>query len=210
MDLSRKRQTGSLLKPVKAMPLPPGGLELGFNVVPQSLKEDKVLLFGEILVKDEYNPTAPTEYFSHKQKRDARVAKEKAAKMVAERLHQEHLEEEAKRKSGACFAPPSFLMEPEPKVEVKQEPVPTGPIGPVKPAFVPKNLAGTGHGISIAASIMSKMGYREGSGLGRSEQGMSTALTVERLGKGAGIIKSEITETIKGKLRAIPTFLPTF
>ena len=131
--------------------------------------------------------------------RDARLAKEKIAKEVAERLHKEHLEEEAKRKSGACFAPPLSLIETDSKVEVKQEiPPPVAPVKPVTPAFIPSNLVGSGRGLGIAASIMSKMGYKEGFGLGRTEQGMSTALRVERTGKNAGVIVSEFEETIKG------------
>lgn len=47
----------------------------------------QVFLFGEILVEDEYNPTAPTDYAKHKQKMDERRAKEKIAKEIAERLN---------------------------------------------------------------------------------------------------------------------------
>lgn len=47
----------------------------------------QVYLFGEILVEDEYNPTAPTDYEEHKKKLDERRAKEKIAKEIAERLH---------------------------------------------------------------------------------------------------------------------------
>lgn len=38
---------------------------------------------------------------------------------------------------------------------------------------------------------MSKMGYRQGFGLGRTEQGMSTALRVEQTGKNTGMIVSK-------------------
>ena len=56
------------LKPHKAVPLPLDSSG-AFTIVPKALKEDKVFLFGEIMVEDEYNPTAPTDYASFKQKR---------------------------------------------------------------------------------------------------------------------------------------------
>lgn len=39
------------------------------------------------------------------------------------------------------------------------------------------------------------MGYRQGFGLGRTEQGMSTALRVEQTGKNTGMIISEHYDT---------------
>ncbi|KAH3818746.1 hypothetical protein DPMN_120471 [Dreissena polymorpha] len=45
--------------------------------------------------------------------------------------------------------------------------------------------------LSVAAKIMSKYGYKEGQGLGKSEQGMSTALFVEKTSKRGGKIIHE-------------------
>lgn len=44
---------------------------------------------------------------------------------------------------------------------------------------------------SVATKIMAKYGYREGQGLGKSEQGMSTALYVEKTSKRGGKIIHE-------------------
>lgn len=54
--------------------------------------------------------------------------------------------------------------------------------------------------MGVAANIMSKLGYRQGFGLGRDQQGMSTPLRVERTGKNAGLIileKNELQETME-------------
>lgn len=53
---------------------------------------------------------------------------------------------------------------------------------------MPKQFPSATRGLGVAAKIMSNMGYREGSGLGRDEQGMSTALRVEKTGRTALII----------------------
>jgi len=45
--------------------------------------------------------------------------------------------------------------------------------------------------LSVASKIMAKYGYKEGQGLGKSEQGMSTALFVEKTSKRGGKIIHE-------------------
>ena len=47
--------------------------------------------------------------------------------------------------------------------------------------------------------MMAKMGYREGQGLGRAQQGMSSALIVEKTSKRGGKIVHEKELTSKGK-----------
>lgn len=187
VDLSsRTRASGpaTVLRPHKALPLGEGP---PLSFIPKALKEDKVFLFGEVLVEDEYNPTAPTDYAEHKKKIDERKAKEKAAKLIAERLSREHQEEIAKRTVGAAIAPPQALVEEDTKLEAA--PPAERALQMLPPSFMP--LMGVGKGLGVAANIMSKFGYKEGAGLGREGQGMSTALKVERLGKNAGVIVNE-------------------
>ena len=55
---------------------------------------------------------------------------------------------------------------------------------------------------SVASKIMAKYGYKEGQGLGKSEQGMSTALFVEKTSKRGGKIIHE-RDLPKGKHKII-------
>lgn len=63
---------------------------------------------------------------------------------------------------GVAIAPPPSL----------QESIDSAPILPSKPQ--PANS----YGGSVAAKIMARYGFKEGQGLGRMEQGMSSALQV--------------------------------
>lgn len=82
---------------------------------------------------------------------------------------------------GAAIAPPPSLTEssvsPPPEVSLA--------------AKTPAKQTGLG----IAAKIMAKYGYKEGGGLGKSEQGMAKALVVEKTSKRGGrILKGEEIE----------------
>lgn len=54
----------------------------------------------------------------------------------------------------------------------------------------------------IASQIMAKYGWKEGQGLGREEQGLSTCLQVEKTGKRAGKIINKDIEKQKGSNKA--------
>ncbi|MFH4977893.1 hypothetical protein AB6A40_004602 [Gnathostoma spinigerum] len=193
VDLSKPRRGQCTLKAHKAIPLGEGP---PLSFIPKALKEDKVFLFGEILVEDEYNPTAPTDYMKHKERIEERKAKERVAKEIADRLHREHLEETAKRTSGAAIAPPQALMEADSHIESQALQPPPSSTAMPPPSFIP-SFGGAGKGLGVAANIMSKFGYKEGGGLGRSEQGMSSALKVERMGKNSGMIVNEHEDNLK-------------
>ncbi|KAM9312854.1 splicing factor 45 [Gastrophryne carolinensis] len=103
---------------------------------------------------------------------------------------------------GAAIAPPTSLVEkdresyddeprprpPVPKAAIPppmyDEPEPERPRSPTGPSnsFL-ANMGGT-----VAHKIMQKYGFREGQGLGKHEQGLSTALSVEKTSKRGGKI----------------------
>jgi splicing factor 45 len=77
---------------------------------------------------------------------------------------------------GVAIAPPPSL----------QEPVEVAPLFPAKPPAAPSNF-----GSSVAAKIMARYGFKEGQGLGKQEQGMASALQVEKTSKRGGRIIHE-------------------
>nr|KAF6393476.1 RNA binding motif protein 17 [Pipistrellus kuhlii] len=126
----------------------------------------------------------------------------------------EDYERERRKRSmgGAAIAPPTSLVEKDkelprefpyeeesrprsqsskaaipPPVYEEQE-RPRSPTGPGNSFLA--NMGGT-----VAHKIMQKYGFREGQGLGKHEQGLSTALSVEKTSKRGGkIIVGEVTE----------------
>lgn len=159
-------------------------------------------------VKDEYNPLRPNDYEDLVKKRkeqkirdrdederrkdrgddDDRKRRRDRDRDVGEmeRARRSREEEEdydrPKRKSdmGAAIAPPSVLLEEAPAGNVIDSEGTMSGLG-----------LGSGGGLSVASKIMAKYGYKEGQGLGKSEQGMSTALFVEKTSKRGGKIIHE-------------------
>ncbi|KAB7507937.1 Splicing factor 45 [Armadillidium nasatum] len=78
------------------------------------------------------------------------------------------------RASGAAIAPPPSLDDTPPNVPMPQ---------------APKSFGGVGG--SVAAKIMAKYGFKEGQGLGKSQQGIVKALEVEKTSKRGGRIVTE-------------------
>ncbi|CAJ0604093.1 unnamed protein product [Cylicocyclus nassatus] len=188
VDLSARNKGLNMrrIQPVRALPItelaPP-------SFLPKGAVEDSVNLFGEYIVKNEYQPSVPNEYIAFKRKAEEKEAREKHAREVAERLARDHKEEAKKRLKGAAIAPPQALLEP--SSSPPKESSPPSSVSMPPPAFLPSFGKATSKGLGVAANIMSKFGYKQGAGLGRDEQGMSTALTVEKLGKNAGLIINE-------------------
>lgn len=79
------------------------------------------------------------------------------------------------RSGGAAIAPPLSLQEST----------------PIIPAFQSNNITVPYGSSSVAAKIMAKYGFKDGQGLGKSEQGMSVALQVEKTSKRGGRIIHE-------------------
>jgi len=157
------------------------------------------LIFGELEVEEEYNPLYPNQYEKVKEQKEReraiRKAEEKRREVEnslnihgpAKRPHDDDEDESsererAKRSTGAAIAPPQALLEMDSsKVE---------DFMPMPPPVAP-----TVKGLAVAAKIMEKYGYRQGAGLGKSEQGISTALQVEKTGFREGKIIKEDTNT---------------
>lgn len=104
-----------------------------------------------------------------------------------ERRRKREAEDRSRDRGRAAIAPPPSLLE-------------TTPINP--DLIQKKDGAGTGGfqtGNLVANQIMAKYGWKEGQGLGREEQGLSTCLQVEKTGKRAGKIINRDVEKEKQK-----------
>ncbi|CAH8457653.1 unnamed protein product [Heterobilharzia americana] len=170
-------------------------------------------------VTDEYNPLIPNEYEELARiKRERRRAEESA---LADRHHRldpfgmndptgmcrrfEYSDDEedenedstaasgrstSQPSKGAAIAPPSVLLE-----DVTVTPGSNGSQNSDTPTSTEDagvSTASSKFGINVvAAKMMARMGYREGQGLGRESQGMSTALVVEKTSRRGGKIIHE-------------------
>lgn len=195
IDLSTRNRTittavtSKSFQPIRANPVSDN-----ISFLPKAATDESVMLFGEEHVKCEYYPMTPNNYEVVAKEINDRKQREKTAREVAKRLQREHEEEDKKRSKGAAIAPPTMLMEPEPEVikntNENQDEKPHSSFMP-PPSFLPAFGKATSRGLGIAANIMKRHGYKEGAGLGKSEQGMSTALSIEKTGVRGGNIVAE-------------------
>lgn len=167
---------------------PPPAINISYN-----MKESKgSLLGGDWDLTLEYDPLWPNDYEKimkeRKEKRE-REKEQERAKELEER-------ERRRRERFERTVPPNRSLgldydDDDDDEEVANESKPRANVGAAiaPPPSLIENV--TSGGISVAAKIMAKMGYKEGQGLGKEEQGMSTALLVEKTSKRGGKIIHE-------------------
>uniref|UniRef100_A0A1I7TZC0 Splicing factor 45 n=1 Tax=Caenorhabditis tropicalis TaxID=1561998 RepID=A0A1I7TZC0_9PELO len=181
--------TAKTFQPIRANPVAEN-----ISFLPKAATDESVLIFGEEHINCEYYPMTPNNFEILAKEVKERKQREKMARDIAKRLQREHEEEDKKRSMGAAIAPPTMLIEPEPEIikengDSKDEKPQSSFMPP--PSFLPAFGKATSRGLGVAANIMKKHGYREGQGLGKSEQGMSTALQIEKTGVRGGNIVAE-------------------
>jgi splicing factor 45 len=159
-------------------------------IVPVMSQTTSINEWEEFLsIEDEYNPAIPNEYEKIIQERRERKREErkrqrspsplygrKSNSGFANRRHSSDEEENNFRPSnnrGTAIAPPKSLQENTTIVDTKIANI---------------NTYGASN---VAAKIMAKYGFKDGQGLGKQEQGISTALQVEKTSKRGGRIINE-------------------
>ncbi|NP_957209.1 splicing factor 45 [Danio rerio] len=122
------------------------------------------------------------DYEREKRKRTAGGAAIAPPTSLVERDSSFTYDEDGRQRTKAAIPPPVFEDSDRPR----------SPPGPANSFLA--NMGGT-----VAHKIMQKYGFREGQGLGKHEQGLSTALSVEKTSKRGGkIIIGDSTEKTTG------------
>lgn len=122
------------------------------------------------------------DYEKEKRKRTAGGAAIAPPTSLVERDSSFSYDEDGRQRTKAAIPPPVFEDADRPR----------SPPGPANSFLA--NMGGT-----VAHKIMQKYGFREGQGLGKHEQGLSTALSVEKTSKRGGkIIIGDSTEKTPG------------
>lgn len=101
---------------------------------------------------------------------------------ILDQLEDDQVNQDGKKMRGTAIAPPPSLLASSTSNETEGEE--SVKVSISKPSMPEQRLDGS----SVAAKIMSKMGYKAGQGLGKDDQGMSSPLEVEKVGVGVGRI----------------------
>lgn len=127
------------------------------------------------------------DYEREKRKRTAGGAAIAPPTSLVERDSSFTYDEDGRQRTKAAIPPPVFEDSDRPR----------SPPGPANSFLA--NMGGT-----VAHKIMQKYGFREGQGLGKHEQGLSTALSVEKTSKRGGkIIIGDSTEKTTGPIQNV-------
>lgn len=151
--------------------------------------------------EDEYEPMMPNSYellLAEHLKAEEQRTNQRKAELSSKRMKPDLLDvvdrltdcekypTDVTKNRGAAIAPPQFLLSSS-SIAGRDE------LDSGTNATLPKESSSASSDIkldggSVAAKIMSKMGYKVGQGLGRDEQGISSPLAVEKSGSNSGRI----------------------
>lgn len=162
------------------------------------------LLGGDWNVNKEYDPHLPNDYEKERKEQASRtklatsILPPTASSLLPRSLVGAYSDDEddgdfptnkapTPVSRGAAIAPPPSLVEPNTRSSESSFEQPSSLIQP--PTSIGKG--------SVAAKIMARMGYKEGQGLGKGEQGIARALEVEKTSKRGGkIVQGDVTQPI--------------
>lgn len=186
----------------------------------EDFKTTGSLLGGDWDVTQEYDPSKPNDYEKFIRDRDQKSKRKSAPEPIFGSIissrktlvsdysdddedddDKSHQSSSSSSRVGAAIPPPKFLNDSPPPASDSTCVTPPHTSSSSASTFCRPSTAKASNiasnaGVSfVAAKIMTKMGYREGSGLGREEQGISRALEVKKTGSREGKILERYRET---------------
>lgn len=164
-------------------------------------KTNSINEWDEFLLTDEYNPAIPNEYEKIVKERRERNKKDdrkrhrspSPRKSSFNRRQSDEddfrpsLSSSSSSRAGTAIAPPKSLQESSTIIDIP-------------------NISAQYGASAVAAKIMAKYGFKDGQGLGKQEQGISTALQVEKTSKRGGRIINE--KEVKEMVAPVPVQQP--
>lgn len=207
----------TLLKPqLKPKPPPPKTVTLS---APAPDDGGRSLVGVTSTVVEEYDPARPNDYEEYRREKKRKVAEAEATRELERRRREEEERERERREREAAAAVTEREKRERESVKISGEEawkrraamggtMAVPPRSPSPPGSGGDGFAigksesgglgiGAGGQMSAAQRMMAKMGWKEGQGLGKQEQGITTPLVAKKTDRRAGVIINASEKKVK-------------
>lgn len=178
------------------------------TLIPQNLRPTTVAVHSDWIVADEYDPNQPNEYEKAikelrevRDKEDRERRRKRKTRFEPEDSNNMNLDDDYEQRSRTHKSAKSIDS---PKIDSSSMPFSSPMLSTPNISTTPPPTPIS----AVAAKIMAKYGFKEGQGLGKQEQGIASALQVERVSKKCGrIIQPGLEPPSQSAIK--PELIPT-